>query len=115
MVRHALRYHNNVDMKAIRFETRIPETAPHRFLLMSCLVLVFAVLGHLAFAQHWPKVWRVFEVAAILSAPLFLCIGVLGLWRQFAWQMIAGVVLSAIGCALVCITVLRLIHGLNWE
>lgn len=102
-------------MKAIGFEMLSSETARRRFLLMSCLALAFAVVGHLAFAQHWLKFWRIFEVGALLSAPLFLCIGVIVLLRhQRSWQVIVGVALSAVACAIVSMTVFRLIHGLYW-
>ncbi len=102
-------------MKAIRFEMLSPEGARRCFLLMSCLALACAVFGHLAFAQHWPNFLRIFEVGAVLSAPLCLCGGVMVLLQhQRSWQVVVGVSLSGIACVVVSWTIFRLIHGLYW-
>ena len=100
---------------SLRLQIGNPEGARSRFLLISGVELGFAILGHLAFAMQWPRFWRIFEVAAILSVPLFLCMGVIILLqRQRSWQVIVGVGLSAVACAIVGVTVYHLINGLYW-
>jgi hypothetical protein len=92
-----------------------PERIRQRLLIMSCLALFFAVLGHLSFSLHWPHVFRIFEFAALMSAPAYLSLGVLELVRyQRSWQVFCSVVVSAIACLVVYLTMARLIHGLYW-
>jgi hypothetical protein len=102
-------------MSAILFQMSSRSRARFDFLLGSCLTLAFALIGHVAFARHWPNFWRLFWACAYLSAPLFLCIGVMVLLQHDrSWQMVVGVVLSAVACAIVGVTVYHLLCGLYW-
>ncbi len=80
--------------------------------MLGLLVFVLAVTGHFAFALHWPKTWRFFEVAALLGAPPYFCISVLELLRyQRTWQVVVGVILSGAACVLLYFTLSGYLRG----
>jgi hypothetical protein len=80
--------------------------------MCSLAVLGMALLGYMAFAFRWPKIFRSFAVCPFLMAPNLLCIGLLELVRYHrGWQVVVTVILSAISCVLVYFTLLGRVHG----
>ena len=89
------------------------ERIRQRLLLLSLVALGLAVFGYLAFAFRWAKPYRVLEVGALLSAPLYLCIGLVELVRyQRRWQVVLAVIISAIGCVFIYSTLSGYVRGL---